>query len=190
MINRGKILIDRKFQLTTTFKIMSMSFISIFAITALISISAMQNGRKLNRTIQQLNEVMTTEENIINAFIDYSRMIETGGLMIHTKKISEDHGESMKKIRSNIKELDLLITHNIRMLIIIVALIIIFGITLYLYLINFTHRISGPVYVMQKQIAEILEGKNPEYRRLRDNDELKELYEKFTEFTEKYHAGR
>jgi HAMP domain-containing protein len=42
-----------------------------------------------------------------------------------------------------------------------------------------THRVVGPVYVLQRHLTTILEGKYPVMRPLRQNDEFREAFEAF-----------
>jgi len=185
-IKRGKKIIDKKFQLITTFKILGITFIAFLSIIAVLSISAVINNKNLNKTIIELNDVITSEKNIINTFIDYSKMIENNGLILQTNKLSDTHEKSINKIKTHINHLNILITRDIQLLIIIIGIIIAFGICLYFYLLTFTHRISGPAFVMKKYMEEIIEGNIPQSRKLRDKDELKEVYEKLITLVEKY----
>jgi signal transduction histidine kinase len=62
---------------------------------------------------------------------------------------------------------------------------LVMGLILFYYLIGLTHTISGPIYVMTQHIQDIIDGKEPAVRALRDDDQLKDFYEKFVEMTAK-----
>ena len=49
-----------------------------------------------------------------------------------------------------------------------------------------THRIGGPLYVLQKQFEELCQGRIPKPRRLRKRDEFKELFATYKEFVGSY----
>jgi len=53
-----------------------------------------------------------------------------------------------------------------------------------------THRIGGPLYVLQKQLEELAQGRIPKPRRLRKNDEFRELFATFKEFVGWYASRR
>lgn len=74
---------------------------------------------------------------------------------------------------------------NFLLVSIIIAVVLLQAVALYIFLIRLTHRISGPIYVISKHIEEIISGKEPELRGLRNKDELKEFYEKFAEMIKK-----
>ncbi len=48
----------------------------------------------------------------------------------------------------------------------------------------FTHRICGPLFVLDGYLKEMCEGKLPNPRKLRKKDEFKEVYGTFTKFAE------
>jgi hypothetical protein len=184
-IKRSQKLIDKKFQLSTTFKILGMILISFLVIIAILSISVMQNSKSLEKYIKELTLVMTAEEKIAKELIDYSKIIDNKTILSQSKKIIQDHDANMEKIKTHIIKLNISIEKNFNLIIIITIIILAIAICLYFYLLNITHRISGPVYVMTKHIQEILDGKAPQFRKLRDKDELKEFYQKFIELSEK-----
>lgn len=53
-----------------------------------------------------------------------------------------------------------------------------------------THRIGGPLYVMQKQLEELAQGRIPKLRRLRKRDEFKQLFGTFKEFVNGYKSQK
>lgn len=53
-----------------------------------------------------------------------------------------------------------------------------------------THRIGGPLYVLQKQLEELAQGRIPKPRRLRKHDEFKDLFSTFKNFVGSYASQR
>jgi signal transduction histidine kinase len=49
-----------------------------------------------------------------------------------------------------------------------------------------THRVCGPVFVIHRQLASMLEGKYPHIRPLRDGDEFRETYKVLTALVESF----
>ena len=60
----------------------------------------------------------------------------------------------------------------------------------YIYMLQMTHRISGPIFVMSRHIQEMIDGKEPQFRSLRDNDEFKDMYAKLVELGEKMKVNK
>jgi len=54
----------------------------------------------------------------------------------------------------------------------------------------FTHRISGPLFVIARDLKEVAEGRFPEKRALRKRDEFKELHEVLWRALDAMKAGR
>ena len=52
---------------------------------------------------------------------------------------------------------------------------VVFGVATVLY----THRITGPIYVMRRYLVDLIEGRAPQHRPLRKNDEFKDFYDVF-----------
>jgi signal transduction histidine kinase len=76
--------------------------------------------------------------------------------------------------------------HVITGLLVIVIAMCVF---LYFYLLKVTNRISGPIYVMTRHINDVLEGRDPELRDLREKDELRDFYTQFLALLEKFRQG-
>ena len=172
-------LIDKKFQLRTTFTIIGIMLTAFIIIIAFAGITATRNNKEISRTVMNLNMTIRVEDNIVNAFIDYSKHIRSSDLTLHSKMINDDHKKNMDVIKKHITILNGLIKRNFHLISIILIVVILLIIGLYLYLMNITHRISGPIYVMSMQIKNIIEGKDPHFRELRDKDEFKDFYDKF-----------
>ena len=54
-----------------------------------------------------------------------------------------------------------------------------------IYLIRLTNRISGPLYVLTRHMHDIMNGRPPNLRELRKNDEFQEFYREFISFIDK-----
>ena len=59
---------------------------------------------------------------------------------------------------------------------------------LYFIVIVATHRVAGPVVVMQKHLGSLLSGHYPKFRPLREHDELKDFFEQFRRLIEEQRA--
>ena len=200
MKSKRKKIIDKKFQLKITFKVIGISsilFLCIFAGVALTTQMKISTSEKtivkLNKAINELNKTIKTEDDIVNGFIKYANYQKqfAGGsrMLIKVDQIQKDHKESMKNIKTSMTFLDSFFKNlkgffqEIKLSItILIALILIQGIFLYFYLVNMTHRISGPIYVITQHMKDLMEGRKPNLRDLRKNDELKSFYKTFVNF--------
>lgn len=187
---KRKRLIDRKLQLKTSFAVIRFYFTAFFIVLALLVIHTALTDKKITGTIKDLRGAVETEKNIVNAFIKYSDMTSNSDLQLKSQKISEDHNRSVQVIENHVSVLTGLIKTGFIVIIIITCFMVIMGLILFYYLIRLTHTISGPVYVMTQQMQDIIEGKEPATRPLRQNDQLKDFYEQFIEMTKKIKENR
>ncbi len=178
-------LIDKKLQLSTAYRVIRFYFAAFFVILILMIIHSALADNKINGTIKDLNIAINTEQNIVNAFIKYSDMTSNPDLKLKSQKISDDHTKSIKIIDGHIGVLSGLLTTNFIVISVISVFIILMGLLLFYYLLRLTQTISGPIYVITQQIQDIIDGKKPAVRVLREDDQLKDFYEKFLELTKK-----
>jgi methyl-accepting chemotaxis protein len=162
---RKKYIIDKKFQLKTTFSIIGVVTILTAVILGSISFSIVYNNEKINN-------IYDIESSIMEFFSSQTNSNADEAYKTAFKFQMNNHNNNMENLKS-------IITYNRIMLITLLFLVIIQGIILYILLIKKTHHISGPIFVMSRYLNEMIEGKFPVTRPLREKDELKEFYELF-----------
>ena len=187
---KRKKLIDKKLQLHTAYSVIRFYFIAFFIVIVLMVVHTILTDRKINGTIKNLNGAVNTEQNIVNAFIKYSDMTSSPDLQLKSKKISDDHNKSIQIIETHITLLSGLLKSNFIVISLIAGFIVIMGLILFFYLIRLTHTISGPIFVMTRHIQDIMDGKEPAIRALREDDQLKDFYSKFSELVKKIQEER
>ncbi len=170
MKQRKQYIIDKKFQLKTTFSVIGIVFIVIAIVIGAIGVNITMNNTRLSHVVE-------IQDNIVDALITYSQSSEGTSQKIAIKNIANDHVNNLKTIRDIIK------TNN-TLLIILIAFILLQGFVLYIILIRKTHKIAGPIYVMRSYMQDIINGTLPNPRPLRKNDELKDFYNHFTQMVD------
>lgn len=163
MYKRKKYVLDKKFQLKTTFSIVGISSAIVAIIIIIISINIAGNNEKLGN-------IVLIENNVVEGLLTYTQVNQTHEQKLTIKRIADRHYNNIDTIKNIIE-----INNLFLLLILIIA--VIQSIVLYFILIRKTHKISGPIYVISKYIEEIIKGKYPEVRPLRKNDEFKHLNE-------------
>ncbi len=166
MEKRKKVILDKKFQIRTTFSIIGVTSVIVTIIIGLISYNIANNNKKLSN-------IIVIEQNVVDALLTYSQENRSREERIVINNISKGHDK-------NIGVIENIIDLNYAFLIAIIAFSVIQCIVLYFILIKKTHRISGPIYVMSKYINEVIQGNYPTPRPLRKKDELQDLYELFS----------
>jgi len=184
MKKRKQTIIDKKFQLGTTFSIIGVIYIIFSVIIAAIGINAAYNNQKLTTIIKKHKSIISTQYETFSALLVFDQNKTWKDLQIATDKVSKDIDKNMETINNNILTVNNITFRNNVFLLVIVIFIVLQGAVLYLLLIRKTHRMSGPIFLLTRYTQEIIDGKYPEIRPLRDKDEFKEYYELFTRMVE------
>lgn len=151
-------LVDKKFQLKTTFSVIGIIVITLIALIAVTGLILSDNNRRIARAIQVVTPAHGAEA---------------------PAKQLDSNAETAALLQD-------LIGRNRMIITVMIITAVLLSITLYYYLINLTHRISGPIYVLTRHMDEIMAGRKPDFRELRKNDEFKEFYEQFTELLRRF----
>ena len=171
MKGRKKYLIDKGFQLRTTFSILSIVAIVSLIIIASISAAVVYNNEKITN-------IYEIEDSIFNLMQAANIGSQANDEYIKTTSLLA------KRHELNLDTIEQIASYNHYLLIALVFFILIQWVALFMMLIRITHRISGPVYVMSRYFNELIEGKIPEIRPLREKDELQNFYSLFKEFVD------
>lgn len=183
-MHKRKHIIDKKFQLRTTFRIIGIIIIAFMLVIAVTGIISMDNNRKITATINDLNRAMDRDRRAVETLIASAGTERAAGREHDNERIIEDHLESMALMHTNIGHLKKILGQNRVLVTIMICTGIILGIVLFIYLIRLTGRMSGPLYVLKQHMHDIMSGKKPNLHKLRKNDEFKDFYREFISFIE------
>lgn len=171
MPKRKKYIVDKKFQLRTAFAVIGFTAAVSLLIIAAITSSIVYNNEKINNIYEIENNIFQLMQ---DTTMDCS---DSGNFGNMTQLLTKNHEHNLYNINK--------INHYNRLLLLSLVVCVVFqGIVLFVMIIKITHRISGPVYVMSGYMKEIIEGKLPTPRDLREKDEFKDFYELFREMIE------
>lgn len=176
MTVRKKYIIDKNFQLKTAF-----SIIGVVSVVSLVIITSIAAGVVYNN--EKINNIYQIEDNIFRLMqsVNISGSEDTA-YRSTIERLTENH-------INNLQNINKLASFNRELLAALIICVVLQGIILFVMIIKITHRISGPVYVMSNYFREIISGKLPDPRPLRDKDELKKFYELFIELVNSLKSG-
>lgn len=169
-MHRKRKLIDRRFQLKTTFRIIGsiiIAFITLIAITGIYTLNA---DNQIETILHEMSVSIESQKAILENTVSASPR----------DNASEEVRERVRTIavmKKNVVLLGDISRHNRILMTAILGVGLILGLFLYFYLIELTHRISGPLHVLSTLVKNALDGKETNVRPLRKNDEFKEFYE-------------
>jgi nitrogen fixation/metabolism regulation signal transduction histidine kinase len=171
MKKRKTYLIDKKLQLKAAFYVIALTAVFSIIIMAAISASIVYNNEKINNINEIENNIFQLMQDSVVTPIAGNEFVNISELLV------KNHERNLKNIKS-------LTDYNRILLITLLICVVLQGILLFVLIVRLTHRISGPILVMSNYMKEIIEGKMPNPRPLRDKDELKEFYDLFREMVD------
>jgi len=199
MKNRKNYIVDKKFQYGRSIR-------AIGAVTILLAVLILAVGLKIsinNKQTAENNKVLIDNSDNIKKILELQQSIymkfSTIPYGVDKKTFSsisidltKDYNSSTRNLHETSVSNDEIIKSNNEImktnnyLIILMIVITVSGLAiLFIKLIKYTHRISGPIYLMTLYGNEILKGGKPEIRKLRDKDEFEDFYSLFTEMCER-----
>jgi len=168
MGKRKKLIIDKRFQLKTAFAVIGVVTAASLVLLSAISASVVYNNEKISN-IYQIEDSIFQQMQVVN--INSAADDGYQDTLARLTGLHENNLNTINRIASN----------NRMLLVALVLCVLVQGLVLYMLVIRMTHRISGPVYVMSNYFRDIIDGKLPDPRPLRQKDELKDFYELFKE---------
>lgn len=180
MNKRKRKIIDKKFQLQTTFSVIGIfCFITcLFILT--IGINVYNDNKKIERIIEDQDNILTSQQEIEKIILG-NLVLKDDPDSVLDSEIKEKCNSNNVSMKNNMELLKKLTRRNHHIFLIIIIFVFSTGFILFPALIRKTHQISGPIYIMSEYIREIIKGGRPEIRPLRKKDELKTFYELFSQ---------
>lgn len=132
--------------------------------------------QKITHAVEVVEDVTEKEDQIVTAFLKFAGTLPARGLSLDASRVTTHHTENMTQLRETYP---LLRSHTQQLFLVLAGLGVIFVVQfllLYWYLLRITHKVSGPVYVIDQILQDVQNGKEPALRDLREGDEFVEMY--------------
>ncbi len=182
---RRKNIIDKNFQLKTTFRIIGIIIIAFILIIAITGVISTDNNRQIQATINDLSRSIEKDKKTIEVLIASAGLKrDTMADRDHDRMI-EDHLETIAVMHTNMEQLKRILNMNRALFTVMILTGVLLGFGLFIYLIRLTNRISGPLYVLTRHMHDIMNGRQPNLRELRKNDEFQDFYREFISFIDR-----
>lgn len=198
-MEKRKRFILHKIQAKTTYTVMGILFLGIAIILSVIALVVTSNHRQLsdiNRKnaliVHRIDNITAIQDNVIEDILTYSNLVTDPKQRLAIDEFAMDHYNNMSTLKKNITDtqqninaVNNIIAGSSIMLVIIIAIVFIQGIALYLMGVRIGNRITGPLMIISRFLREYIDGRAPELRPIRKDDELQEFYSLFAEAVEK-----
>jgi len=184
MHKRTTYLIDKKFQISTAARVIGAVIIAFLIIIAVTAIIISESNRRLGIAAARLEQAIGREKDAIETIISSAGSQKGSGARLETQTILTEHMSATAAMQESIRSLHSIKRRNLIVITVMAAVGIATGCFLFLYLIRLTHRIAGPISVIDRYLEDLMKGTTPDIRPLRKSDELKDFYQRFTAFIE------
>ncbi|MFC1670279.1 hypothetical protein ACFL20_07780 [Spirochaetota bacterium] len=183
---RKKIIVDKKFQYKSVFFIMGIYLLILTVIIVALGIYLNNNNSKLVGATNKLDHSIIGLNSNIDMINNLDSIKNKNEFRKASKVISKNVNFNKKLIKTKLTVIYKIIEHNKILMLSIIIFVVIQNIILFFWFLKRTHYISGPVFVMNRHINDLLDGKDPEARPLRDKDEFSELYSSLIKLSVKH----
>lgn len=187
MGNRKQYIIDRHYQLRTAFSIIGIVTVITACILGAITASVVYNNARLNWNNTKIDNIYQIENSIFERLSSRSEGVKDPQQREALIGSTRNHERNMGTLQNIIAYNKNIIYSNWVLLMALLVIVIAESIVLYIILIRKTHRVSGPIYVISNFMKDIIDGKKPNLRPLREKDELKDFYELFKQMVAVIH---
>lgn len=184
MKKKRQIVVDKKFQfgLAASLTIVSAAVISILIV--IFALAASDNDKKLQKLSTNQQALTKNQNEMLKTLIKFSKMKDKNDIKFSMGRINNDMNSNKKRMDQNNSILLEIGKSNYNLIRILIAFIVIQSVILFYILIRRSHRISGPIFLINRYINEIKDGKFPEIRPLRTKDDFKEMFDNFRDMVE------
>lgn len=184
MVKR-QIIVNRKFQLNIATSFAMITALTMAVIIIILSSVLIYNNVKLDKITMNQQTLSETSGEIFKSLIGLASAKKLQNVHISTSLLLEDNKKTEILINQNIEEIRKITDRNrILIIILIISAVIQSAIVFYLML-KRSHRISGPIFLLNRYIDELKSGGSPVIRPIRTNDDFHELFDNFRELVDK-----
>jgi hypothetical protein len=180
-MKRKRMIIDRKFQIRSIVGVAVITGLFFTAAAVVTGYYSVMNRGDMAAEIGMLREAVETQDNIVRAFIEYAKAGGRGRVKLSVDAVAGDHAKSMEAMQGHIERLGMYADDFNRLVLITIGIAFLAVLACSIYMVRLTHRISGPLFVMSRHIQEMIDGREPQFRSLREKDEFKEMYARLVE---------
>jgi len=179
---RRKAIVNRDFQLKTTFRIIGIFIIAFILIIAVTGIVSTHNNRIITRTIGELNRHVEKDKKTADLLASAAVQKREAVLSPERERLLARHLEAIAQMQESVNSLNRTLYRSRVLFTVMVLTGVLIGVFLFLYLIRLTGRISGPLFLLSRHMDDVMNGREPDLHQLRKNDEFKDFYRQFVSF--------
>ncbi|MBN2159758.1 MAG: hypothetical protein JW807_10205 [Spirochaetes bacterium] len=178
-LTRKKYVLDKKFQLKISLRAVLLPLITTLVLFGVLLYFAGSTNRLIDDNNRDIDAIIGTQDDMVDMFLSTPALQASENPLVQTGVATFKKNIGMLK---NITQNSRLIQKNSSIVFyILIGMTVVQTAIIFLQFIFFSHKISGPIHVMTNYLKECRDGKSPDFRPLRKNDELRDFYQDFCE---------
>lgn len=189
-IKRKKILINKYFQLKELVGIAGLFAFCLFILYATSTCVLVYNNHTVSNAMMRQIDLQKVQEDILKSIEMLSQYRYKKSLIFEAYKAIGDLRKNTDALKESNELLKRSITINKYLMWINGILGIALVITVIIVILRRTHRVAGPMFVLKRYMNEIIDGKIPDIRPLRKEDEFKDVFDTFVKMVDVLHLKR
>ena len=183
---RRQIIVDKGFQVKTTLVAVSMVLVILIIIMTAVGVIVRKNDSVVDLTVLKLGDTIIDQNHAIESLQDYTSIRGRDEQRIASRILSDNLKENNNLLEKNIQLLRGISRTNRIVFWVLFVFIVAQICLIFVILLRWTLRIAGPVHLMVRNVKSILESGEGDFRAIRSNDELQELYSLVSELALRY----
>lgn len=183
-MKKRQIIVNKKFQFGIAFSFAALSAMIMAVIIIVLAILLASNNRKLRDISINQQQLADTQTEIFKTLIRIVNTDDISKLHISAPAVKQDNERNQQLVINNNAMIQEITAMNNRIIAMLIASAAIQSMIIFYIMLKRSHRISGPMFLLNRYIDDMKHGNYPEIRPLRANDDFHDLFDNFREMVE------
>lgn len=184
-MKKRQIIINGKFQLGMAFSFAALSALIMTVVIIILSGLLITNNSKLRDISVNQQQLADTQIEIFKTLIHIVETEDISKLHISAPTVKQDNERNLELVNKNNAMIREITGRNNRIIALLIGSAVIQSLIIFYIMLKRSHRISGPLFLLNRYIDEMKKGNYPEIRPLRANDDFHDLFDNFRELIDR-----
>ena len=183
-MKKRQIIVNRKFQFNIAASFAAVSAATMTVIIIILSAVLIFNNIKLDEIARNQQTLAGTQVEIFKTLVALSSSKNLKNFHISASMIEKDNVNTETLLNQNNEKIQNITERNNSLIVMLIISAIIQSVIIFYLMIKRSHRISGPLFLLNRYIEDMKSGGYPEIRPLRTNDDFHDLFDNFRELAD------
>lgn len=184
-MKKRQIIINRKFQYNIAGSFAAVSAATMTVIIIMLSAVLILNNLKLDEIARDQQTLAATQVEIFKTLVALSSSKNLKNFHISASVIEKDNINTEAMFNQNNEKIKNITERNNSLIVMLIISAIMQSVIIFYLMIKRSHRISGPVFLLNRYIEDMKRGEYPEIRPLRIKDDFHDLFNNFRDLADK-----